>query len=105
MSNRASDNVLRELALLAALDSVQAKIDISDIAEIQDWTGAVVGKFYEATVEKPSSAFKLPAKSPASASQPVAVSVPLPSSHITSGSMDHDLATTRLLVDMQTGNK
>lgn len=54
MSKGVSKKVSLELTLLAALDSIDADVDTSEIAEIQDWSGAVRGKFYSATVEKPS---------------------------------------------------
>ncbi len=102
MSNRENDHVLRELTFLAALDSVHAEVDTSIIAEIQDWSGAVVGEFYGATVEQPSSAAKPHLDLPFITSQPVTVNMPL---SYPSGSMDYAITTTRLLVDMQAGNK
>ena len=40
----------KEIAVLAAMDDAQ--IDTSDIPELKDWSGAVVGKFYR-PVKKP----------------------------------------------------
>jgi len=61
MSKDVSEKVSLELALLAALDRVDADVDTSEIAEIQDWSGAVRGKFYGASVEKPSRLSRLKA--------------------------------------------
>jgi uncharacterized protein (DUF4415 family) len=41
---KASKKLSKELRALAALPD--AKIDLSDIPESRDWTGALVGKFY-----------------------------------------------------------
>jgi len=41
---KGSKRQAKELAALAALPN--AKIDLSDAPEVQDWSGAVVGKFY-----------------------------------------------------------
>jgi RNA polymerase sigma-70 factor (ECF subfamily) len=54
MSKDVSEKVSLELTLLAALDSVHADVDTSEIAEIHDWSRAVRGKFYGASVRKPS---------------------------------------------------
>jgi uncharacterized protein (DUF4415 family) len=40
----------KEFALLAAMND--ARIDTSDIPEVKDWSGAVVGKFYR-PIKKP----------------------------------------------------
>ncbi len=40
----------KEIALLARISD--AKIDTSDIPEVKDWSGAVVGKFYR-PIKKP----------------------------------------------------
>jgi RNA polymerase sigma-70 factor (ECF subfamily) len=95
MSNRASDKVLRELAFLAALDSVQAKVDTSVIPEIQDWSGAVVGEFYGATVKQLLPAANRPS---AGTPQPVAVNVPLSAPHITFSRMEYAQATDPQLI-------
>lgn len=42
--------LVRELAVLAAMPDDQ--IDFSDIPEVTDWSGAVVGKFYR-PIKKP----------------------------------------------------
>lgn len=62
MSKRVSKAASLELTFLAALDSVHADVDTSEIAEIQDWSRAVRGKFYGASVEKPSRFSKLKAR-------------------------------------------
>jgi uncharacterized protein (DUF4415 family) len=41
---RRAKRTIREIANLAALPD--EKIDTSDIPELRDWSGAVVGKFY-----------------------------------------------------------
>jgi DNA-directed RNA polymerase specialized sigma24 family protein len=40
-----------ELTFIAALDNAEAIVDTSKIPEVQQWTGAVIGKFYGATAE------------------------------------------------------
>ena len=42
--SKASKKQAREIAALAALKD--REIDLSDLPEVTDWTGAVVGKFY-----------------------------------------------------------
>jgi hypothetical protein len=91
MSNRASENLLRELAFLAALDSVKTKVDTSVIPEIQDWSGAIIGEFYRAIVERPSPTAKLPFELTAIDSQPVAFRGP--STHISSGRTEYAVQT------------
>ena len=59
MSKRASEAASMELAFLAALDSIHADVDTSEIAEIQDWSEAVRGKFHGASVKEPSRLSKL----------------------------------------------
>jgi RNA polymerase sigma-70 factor (ECF subfamily) len=63
MSKDVSEKVSREITLLAALDSVHAKVDTSKIAEIQDWTGAVRGKVYGNTVKDASDLSNPPGSS------------------------------------------
>src|SRR5690349_5932704 len=52
MSKRVSEEAFLELTFLAALDSARADVDTSEIAEIQDWSGAVRGKFHGASVKE-----------------------------------------------------
>jgi RNA polymerase sigma-70 factor, ECF subfamily len=59
MGKHASKKTLRELTLLAALDHAGAPIDTSRIAEVQDWSGVIVGGFYGASISKPSRTGKL----------------------------------------------
>jgi RNA polymerase sigma factor (sigma-70 family) len=59
MSKGVSKKILRELSFLAALDHAGAPIDTSKIAEVQDWSGAIVGGFYGASISKPSKTSKL----------------------------------------------
>ena len=54
MSNVANETLLREVTFLVALNEAEADIDTSEIPEIEDWSGASVGKFYRASVKKPS---------------------------------------------------
>jgi RNA polymerase sigma-70 factor (ECF subfamily) len=51
MSKRVSKAASQELAFLAALESLHADVDISKIAEIQDWSRAVRGKLYGASIK------------------------------------------------------
>lgn len=51
MSKRVSEEAFLELTFLAALDRVHADVDISKIAEIQDWSRAVRGKLYGASIK------------------------------------------------------
>jgi RNA polymerase sigma-70 factor (ECF subfamily) len=51
MSKRVSKAASQELAFLAALESIHADVDISKIAEIQDWSRAVRGKLYGASIK------------------------------------------------------
>lgn len=46
MSKRVSEEASLELTFLAALDSIHADVDLSEIAEIRDWSRAVRGKFH-----------------------------------------------------------
>jgi RNA polymerase sigma-70 factor (ECF subfamily) len=98
MSNRANDDVLRELALLAALDSVQARVDTSVIPEIQDWSGAVVGEFYGATVKQPSPPADFPQELPTVVSEPMAFRMQPSSSYIRFGGMEYARATDSQLM-------
>jgi RNA polymerase sigma-70 factor, ECF subfamily len=50
MSKGTSEKVSLELAFLEALDSIHADVDTSEIAEVLDWSRAVRGKFYGASV-------------------------------------------------------
>jgi RNA polymerase sigma-70 factor (ECF subfamily) len=59
MSKDVSERVSLELTLLAALDSVHADVDTSEIAEIRDWSRAVRGKFHGASAKEPSRLSKL----------------------------------------------
>jgi RNA polymerase sigma factor (sigma-70 family) len=54
MSKGVNEKVSLELTLLAALASIDADVDTSEVAEIQDWTGAVRGKFYGASIKEAS---------------------------------------------------
>lgn len=51
MSKGASEKASLELAFLKALGNIHADVDTSEIAEIQDWSGAVRGKFYGAAIK------------------------------------------------------
>lgn len=97
MSNHASDDVLRELALLAALDCVQARADTSAIAEIQDWSGAAVGEFYGAIDKQPFPAAE-PSELTGIVSRTVASSTPHSSPYIPFGGMEHAQATDSQLI-------
>jgi RNA polymerase sigma-70 factor (ECF subfamily) len=85
MSKDVSEKVSLELALLAALDSIHAEVDISKIAEIKDWSRAVRGKFYGATVKDASDLSKLKAGLPPALSHAIALNVPAFSSGVVSG--------------------
>jgi DNA-directed RNA polymerase specialized sigma24 family protein len=63
MSKRVSEKVSLELTLLAALDGVHADVDFSEIAEIQDWSRAVRGKFHGATAKDASDLSNPPGSS------------------------------------------
>jgi RNA polymerase sigma-70 factor (ECF subfamily) len=54
MSKRVSKAASLELTFLAALESIHAGVDTSEIAEIQDWSRAVRGKFHGASVKDAS---------------------------------------------------
>lgn len=51
MSRRVSKAASQELTFLAALESIHADVDISKIAEIQDWSRAVTGKLHGASIK------------------------------------------------------
>ena len=72
MSKRASKKISQELTFLAALDHAGAAIDTSKIAEVQDWSGAIVGGFYGASISKPSRIGKLLSSLTGSFRRPVA---------------------------------
>jgi RNA polymerase sigma-70 factor (ECF subfamily) len=76
MSKDVGEKVFLELALLAALDRVDADVDTSEIAEIQDWSGAVRGKFYGASIEKPSRLTRLKAGLLSALGRPRAANTP-----------------------------
>ena len=84
MSDDGSDNVLQELALLSALESVNAKVDTSAIAEIKDWWGAVGGKFYKAKVEQSLPAHDHSSELIGPPDRPTVIRVPSVVSHATS---------------------
>jgi RNA polymerase sigma-70 factor (ECF subfamily) len=98
MSSRASDNVLRELALLVALDSVKARTDTSAIAEIQDWSGAVIGKFYGASVEQELPTANRPSESLTIAGPMVAGSGPSYAKHAAYAGGNYAQATASQLI-------
>jgi RNA polymerase sigma-70 factor (ECF subfamily) len=54
MSKRVTEAASLELAFLAALDSIHADVDTSQIAEIRDWSRAVRGKFHGSFVAEKS---------------------------------------------------
>jgi RNA polymerase sigma-70 factor (ECF subfamily) len=58
MSKRVTEAASLELAFLAALDSIHADVDTSEIGEIQDWSTAVRGKFHGAAVKDSSDLSK-----------------------------------------------
>lgn len=70
MSKRVSKAATQELTFLAALESVHADVDISKIAEIQDWSRAVRGKLYGAAVKDASDLSKLKAGLPSALGHP-----------------------------------
>lgn len=70
MSKRVSKAASQELAFLAALESIHADVDISKIAEIQDWSRAVRGKLYGAAVKDASDLSKLKAGLPSALGHP-----------------------------------
>jgi RNA polymerase sigma factor (sigma-70 family) len=74
MSKRVSKAASQELAFLAALESIHADVDISKIAEIQDWSRAVRGKLYGASIKGtsriPNSQASLPPTIVTGASNP-----------------------------------
>jgi RNA polymerase sigma-70 factor (ECF subfamily) len=80
MSKDVSEKVSLELTLLAALDSVHADVDTSEIAEIHDWSRAVRGKFYGASVRKPSRLSKFKAGLLSALRRPRVADAPGPSS-------------------------
>ncbi|HZE82002.1 MAG TPA: sigma-70 family RNA polymerase sigma factor [Candidatus Polarisedimenticolia bacterium] len=80
MSKGVSEKASLELTFLAALDSIHADVDTSEIAEIQDWTGAVRGKFYGASIKEPSHLSRLKAGLLSALSRPIAANASLPSS-------------------------
>src|SRR3954451_3434577 len=51
MSKHVSKAASEELAFLAALESIHADVDISNITEIQDWSRAVRGKLYGVSIK------------------------------------------------------
>lgn len=68
MSKRVTEAASLELAFLAALDSIQADVDTSEIGEIQDWSTAVRGKFHGVAVKDASDLSK---RSPNATNEPV----------------------------------
>lgn len=68
MSKGTSEKVSLELAFLELLDIVHADVDTSEIAEIQDWSRAVRGKFYGVAVKDASGLSK---RSPNATNEPV----------------------------------
>jgi RNA polymerase sigma-70 factor (ECF subfamily) len=78
MSKGASDAASLELAFLAALDTIRANVDTSEIGEIQDWSRAVRGKFHGAAVKDASDLSKR---------SPNAIDEPGPSSWGVSGTV------------------
>jgi len=58
MSKRVSEAASLELAFLAALDTIHADVDTSEIGEIQDWSRAVRGKFHGVAVKDASDLSK-----------------------------------------------
>jgi len=63
MSKRVTEAASLELAFLAALDSIHADVDTSEIGEIQDWSTAVRGKFHGAGVKDASDLSNPPGSS------------------------------------------
>jgi RNA polymerase sigma-70 factor (ECF subfamily) len=79
MSKRVSKAASLELTFLAALENVHADVDISEIAEIQDWSRAVRGKLYGAMVKDASNVSKQKTDLPPALKPPIATT-PLGSS-------------------------
>jgi RNA polymerase sigma-70 factor (ECF subfamily) len=73
-------------------------VDTSFIAEIQDWSGAIVGEFYGAIVKRSLPAADLPSELPAIVSRPIAFSMPSSSPHISFGGMEYARATDSQLI-------
>jgi RNA polymerase sigma-70 factor (ECF subfamily) len=80
MSKHVSKAASLELTFLAALESIYADVDTSEIAEIKDWTGAVRGKFYGASIKGPSRLSRLKASLLSALKRPRAADAPGPSS-------------------------
>jgi RNA polymerase sigma-70 factor (ECF subfamily) len=80
MSKGASEKVSLELTFLEALDSIHADVDTSEIAEIQDWSRAVRGKFYGASITEPSHLSRLKAGLLSALRRPIAANAPVSSS-------------------------
>ena len=76
MSKRASEKVSLELAFLEALDGVHADVDTSEIAEIQDWSRAVRGKFYGASIKEPSRSPNPQVSLPPALRNPISTNAP-----------------------------
>ncbi len=70
MSKRVSEAASLELAFLAALESIHADVDTSEISEIQDWSGAVRGKFHGASVKDASDFSMLKTGLPSASEHP-----------------------------------
>ena len=70
MSKRVTEAASLELAFLAALDSIHADVDTSEIAEIYDWSGAVRGKCYGAAVKDASGLSKRKSHSSSASEHP-----------------------------------
>lgn len=87
MSKRVTEAASLELAFLAALDSIHADVDTSEIGEIQDWSTAVRGKFYGDSVRDASDLSKLKAGSPSALGHPNATNEPVSSSRSMSGAV------------------
>lgn len=87
MSKRVSKAASLELTFLAALESIHADVDTSKIAEIHDWSGAVKGKFYSASVKKPSRLSRLKAALLSALKRPRAAAAPSSSFKGTSGAI------------------
>jgi len=68
MSKRVTEAASLELPFLAALDSIHADVDNSEIGEIQDWSTAVRGKFHGVAVKDASDLSK---RSPNATNEPV----------------------------------
>ncbi|HEY2234251.1 MAG TPA: sigma-70 family RNA polymerase sigma factor [Candidatus Angelobacter sp.] len=76
MSKGVSKKASLELTFLAALDSVHANVDTSEIAEIQDWSRAVRGKFHGASIKEPSRLSKLKVGLRSALRRPIAADAP-----------------------------